>query len=133
MSSVFNPYTYISRNTLIHTYYITARVTEYKDQTSVCPAVRALKVSFLSAFCVAHSPLAKLPWRRKLFTVFLVIRQDKVCFGTCPIQLFFIMIVDVGTILFQLKSTVIASIEYLYYWLRQQNLGAALRKIAAAI
>ena len=27
--------TYISRNTLIHTYYITARVTEYKDQTSV--------------------------------------------------------------------------------------------------
>ena len=52
--------------------------------------------------------MAKLPWRRKLFTVFLVIRQDKVCFDTCPIQLFFIMIVDVGTILFQLKSTVIA-------------------------
>ena len=118
MSSVFNPYTYISRNTLIHTYYITARVTEYKDKTSVLysssPAVRALKVSFLSAFFVAHSPLAKLPWRRKLFTVFLVIRQDKVCFDTCPIQLFFIMIEDVGTILFQLKITAIASIEYLY-------------------
>ena len=75
------------------------------------PAVRALKVYFLSAFFVAHSPLAKLPWRRKLFTVFLVIRQDKVCFDTCPIQVFFIMIVDVVTILFQLKSTVIASID----------------------
>ena len=78
------------------------------------PAVRALKVSFVSAFFVGHSPLAKLPWRRELFTAFLVIRQDKVCFDTCPIQLLFIMIVDVGTILFQLKSTVIASIEYLY-------------------
>ena len=78
------------------------------------PLTIPLQVSFLSAFFVAHSPLAKLPWRRKLFTVFLVIRQDKVYFDTCPIQLFFIMIVDVGTILFQLKSTVIASIEYLY-------------------
>ena len=114
MSSVFNPYTYISRNTLIQTYYITARVTGYKDQTRVLYSSSALKVSFLSAFFVAHSPLAKLPWRRKLFTVFLVIRQDKVCFDTCPIQLFFIMIVDVGTILFQLKSTEIASNEYLY-------------------
>ena len=117
MSSVFNPYTYISRNTLIHTYYITARVTEYKDQTSVLYSSSSSRVkSFFSIpFFVAHSPLAKLPWRRKLFTVFLVIRQDKVCFDTCPIQLFFIMIVDVGTILlFQLKSTVIASIEYLY-------------------
>ena len=62
---------------------------------------------FVSAFFVAHSPLAKLPWRRKLFTVFPVIRQDIVCFDTCPIQIFFIMIVDVGTILFQLKSNVI--------------------------
>ena len=116
MSSVFNPYTYISRNTLIHTYYIKARVTEYKDQTSVLYSSSSsrVKFSFISAFFVAHSPLAKLPWRRKLFTVFLVIRQDKVCFDTCPIQLFFIMIVDVGTTLFQLKSTVIASIEYLY-------------------
>ena len=35
-------------------------------------------------------------------------------FEKCPIQLFFIMIVDVGTILIQLKSTVIASIEYIY-------------------
>ena len=116
MSSVFNPYTYISINTLIHTYYITARVTEYKDQTSVLYSSSSSRVkSFFSIrFFVAHSPLAKLPWRRKLFTVFLVIRQDKVCFDTCPIQLFFIMIVDVGTILFQLKSTVIAAIEYLY-------------------
>ena len=115
MSSVFNPYTYISIYTRIHTYYINARVTEYKDQTSVLySSSSALKVSFISAFFVAHSQLAKLPWRRKLFTVFLDIRQDKVCFDTCPIQLFFIMIVDVGTILFQLKSTVIASIEYLY-------------------
>ena len=91
-----------------------------------------LKVSFLSAFLSPISPLIKLPWRRKLFTVFVVIRQDKVCFETCPIQLFFIMIVDVGTILFQLKSSVIASIEYLYLWLRKPNPGAALRKIAAA-
>ena len=85
-----------------------------RSRPYIHPAVRALKVSFLSAFFVARSPLAKLPWRRKLFTVLLVIRQDKVCFEICPIQLFFIMIVDVGTILFQLKSTVIASIEYLY-------------------
>ena len=35
-------------------------------------------------------------------------------FEKCPIQLFFIMIVDVDAILFQLKSTVIASIEYIY-------------------
>ena len=35
-------------------------------------------------------------------------------FGKCPIQLFFIMIVDVDAILFQLKSTVIASTEYIY-------------------
>ena len=35
-------------------------------------------------------------------------------FEKCPIQLFFIMIVDVDAILFHLKSTVIASIEYIY-------------------
>ena len=46
--------------------------------------------------------MAKLPWRRKLFPVFVIIRQDRVFFEKCPIQLFFIMIVDVGTILFQL-------------------------------
>ena len=76
--------------------------------------------------------LAKLLWLRKLFTVFVNIRQDRDFCEKCPIQLFIIMVVDVGTILFQLKSTVIASIEYFYKWLRQPNLGVALRKIAAA-
>ena len=71
-------------------------------------------VHFLSAFLSSISLLGKLPWLRKLFTVFVIIRQDRVYFEKCPIQLFFIMIVDVGTVLFQLKSTVIASIEYIY-------------------
>ena len=79
-----------------------------------CLCSSRVKSFFSIRFFVSRSPLAKLPWRRKLFTVFLVIRQDKVRFETCPIQLFFIMIVDVGTMLFQLKGTVIASIEYLY-------------------
>ena len=35
MSSVYNPYTYIRRHTQTHNYYITARVPEYKDKTSV--------------------------------------------------------------------------------------------------
>ena len=78
------------------------------------PAVRALKVSFLSTFLVSHFAVGKVAMATKTVYCFLVIRKDKVCFETCPIQLFFIMIVDVGTILFQLKSTVIASIEYLY-------------------
>ena len=36
-----------------------------------------------------------------------------ICNAQC-FQLFFIMIVDVDAIVFQLKSTVIASIEYIY-------------------
>ena len=105
MSSVYNPYKYISRNTLIHTYYITARVTEYKDKTSVLYSSSSSRVKsffFYPPFC---RPFAMA---RKQLTVFVVIRQDEVCFETCPIQLFFIMIVDVGTILFQLKSTAMA-------------------------
>ena len=47
MSSVFNPYTYISRNTLIHTYYITARITEYKDQMSVLYSSSSSRVKSL--------------------------------------------------------------------------------------
>ena len=78
------------------------------------PAVRAFIVHFVSAFLSSISLLAKLPWLRKLFTVFVNIRQDRVFCEKCPIQLFIIMVVDVGTILFQLKSTVIASIEYIY-------------------
>ena len=116
MSSVFNPYTYISRYTLIHTYYIKARVTEYKDQTSVLYSSSSSRVKsffYIRFFCRPFA-VGKVAMATKTVTVFLVIRQDKVCFDTCPIQLFFIMIVDVGTILFQLKSTVIASIEYLY-------------------
>ena len=116
MRSVFNPYTYIGRNTLIHTYYITGRVTEYKDQTSVLYSSSSSRVkSFFSIryFCRPFS-VGKVAMATKTVYCFLVIRQDKVSFETCPIQLFFIMIVDVGTTLFQLKSTVIASIEYLY-------------------
>ena len=77
------------------------------------PAVRTFILHFLSAFLSSISLLAKLSWPRKLFTVFVIIRQDRVFCEKCPIQLFFIMIVDVGAILFQLKSTVMASIEYI--------------------
>ena len=40
--------------------------------------------------------------------------QDLVFFEKCPIQLIVIIIVDVGTIVFQLKSIVIASIECIF-------------------
>ena len=58
--------------------------------------------------------IRKVSMATKLFTVFVIIRPDRDCFEKCPIQLFFIIIVDVGTILFQLQSIVIASIEYIY-------------------
>ena len=80
------------------------------------PAIRALKVSFLSAFLSPISPLAKLSCHYgdencSLFSSLFV--EIKVCFETCLIQFIFIMIVDVGTIRFQLKSkvTVVASIQ----------------------
>ena len=54
----------------------------------------------------------KVDTATELFTLFVIIRQDQVFLEKCPIQLIFLMIVDVGKILFQLKSTIIASIEY---------------------
>ena len=60
---------------------------------------------------MVHFAVGKVAMATKLFTVFVIIRQDRVFCEKCPIQLFFIIIVDVGAILFQLKTTVIASIE----------------------
>ena len=58
MSSVFNPYTYISRNTLIHTYYITARVTKYKDQTSVLYSSSSSRVNNFFSIRIFCRPFA---------------------------------------------------------------------------
>ena len=70
-----------------------------------------VKSLFFIRLFVTHFTVGKVAMATKTVYCFC---QDEVCFETCPIQLFFIMIVDVGTILFQLKSkpTVIASIEY---------------------
>ncbi len=81
------------------------------------PAVRAFIVHFLSAFLSSISLLAKLPWRRKPFTVFVIIRQDHVFFEKCPIQLNFIMTVDVGTILLQLQYWLLFVQTELATWL----------------
>ena len=71
------------------------------------PAVRVFMVHFFSA-------VGKVATATKTVSVFVIIRQDRVIFDKCPIQLLFIMIVDVGAILFQLKSTVISPIGYIY-------------------
>ena len=86
MSSVFNPYKYIRRYTLTHTYCITARFTESKNKTSVLQSSSSSPVNcpFLSAVLSSISLLGKLPWRRKLFTVFVIIRQDQVFFREVP-------------------------------------------------
>ena len=62
---------------------------------------------------VAHFAVGKVAMATKTVDCFRHYSLDQVFFEKCPIQLFFIMI-DVDAILFQLKSTVIASIEYIY-------------------
>ena len=63
---------------------------------------------------VAHFAVGKVAMATKTVDCFRQYSLRSSFFEKCPIQLFFIMIVDVDAILFQLKSTVIASIEYIY-------------------
>ena len=51
---------------------------EVKPQKKTDPSeyVRNNKVPLLSTFLSSISLLANLPWRRKLFTVFFIIRRD---------------------------------------------------------
>ena len=100
-------------------HYITAGFTENKYKTSVLQSSSSSRAhcTFFIRLFVVHFAVGKVAMATKTvycFRHYYNIRQDRVFFEKCPIQLFFIMIVDVGTILFQLKSTVIASSEYIY-------------------
>ena len=70
-----------------HTYTTLQHVSPKIKTKRVCynlPVVRAFIVHFLTAFLSSISLLAKLPWLRKLFTVFVIIRQDRVFFLEVP-------------------------------------------------
>ena len=120
MSSVFNPYQYIRNFVDIcrhtHTTLITAGFTENKDKTSVLQSSSSSRVhcTFFICLFVFHFAVGKVAMATKSVYCFRHYSSRSIFLEKCPIQLFFIMIVDVGTILFQLKSTVIASIEYIY-------------------
>ena len=63
---------------------------------------------------VAQFAVGKVAMATKTVDCFRHYSLRSCFFEKCQIQLFFIMIVDVDAILFQLKSTVITSIEYIY-------------------
>ena len=81
-------------------------------QSSSAQFVRSLYI-FIRLF-VIHFAVGKVAMATKTVDCFRHYSLRSSFFEKCPIQLFFIMIVDVDAILFQLKSTVIASIEYIY-------------------
>ena len=76
------------------------------------PAVRAFILHFFIRLFVVLFAVGKVAMATK--TVYCFRHYSSFFCEKRPIQLFFIMIVDVGAILFQLKITVIAFIEYIY-------------------